>query len=163
MSRSDQKIPQTVGFIFNHDLTQVLLIRKNRPAWQKGKLNGIGGNSDPLKDKDPGYVQINYDKSFIREAKEETGLLLDMKKLMHIGFMGKGKKREQTIEIYAYRLNKSQVPKQQTDETITWFSPLHLPLTLCVPDVLFLVPYAKHVLNCMSSLSTANLILIYNK
>lgn len=32
-----------VVFIFNHDLTQVLLILKNRPAWQAGFFNGLGG------------------------------------------------------------------------------------------------------------------------
>ena len=31
------------GFLFSPDRTRVLLIRKRRPAWQAGKLNGIGG------------------------------------------------------------------------------------------------------------------------
>ncbi len=31
------------GFLFSPDRSRVLLIRKNRPAWQAGKLNGIGG------------------------------------------------------------------------------------------------------------------------
>lgn len=31
------------GFLFSPDRCRVLLIRKNRPAWQAGKLNGIGG------------------------------------------------------------------------------------------------------------------------
>ena len=31
------------GFLFSADRSRVLLIRKNRPAWQAGKLNGIGG------------------------------------------------------------------------------------------------------------------------
>ncbi len=32
-----------VGFAFSADRSKVALIRKNRPAWQAGKLNGIGG------------------------------------------------------------------------------------------------------------------------
>lgn len=32
-----------VGFMFNQDFSEVLLIRKEKPAWQKGRLNGIGG------------------------------------------------------------------------------------------------------------------------
>ena len=32
-----------VGLLFNESLTWVLLIRKNKPAWQAGKLNGVGG------------------------------------------------------------------------------------------------------------------------
>lgn len=31
------------GFLFSPDRSRVLLIRKNRPAWQAGKLNGLGG------------------------------------------------------------------------------------------------------------------------
>ena len=32
-----------LGFAFTKDLKQVALIRKKRPEWQAGKLNGIGG------------------------------------------------------------------------------------------------------------------------
>src|SRR5437764_210410 len=35
------------GFLFSPDRSQVLLIRKNRPAWQAGKLNGVGGKVEP--------------------------------------------------------------------------------------------------------------------
>lgn len=31
------------GFMFSPDRSRVLLIRKRRPAWQVGKLNGVGG------------------------------------------------------------------------------------------------------------------------
>jgi 8-oxo-dGTP diphosphatase len=32
-----------VGFLFNEDKSRVLLIRKNRPEWMAGQLNGVGG------------------------------------------------------------------------------------------------------------------------
>ncbi len=32
------------GFMFSIDFKKVALIRKNRPAWQAGKLNGVGGH-----------------------------------------------------------------------------------------------------------------------
>ncbi len=38
--------PQTAyvcGFMFSADLSRVLLIRKLKPRWQRGKLNGLGG------------------------------------------------------------------------------------------------------------------------
>ncbi|MEA2707624.1 MAG: 8-oxo-dGTP diphosphatase [Phycisphaerales bacterium] len=35
------------GFLFSPDRTRVLLIRKRRPAWQAGKLNGVGGKIEP--------------------------------------------------------------------------------------------------------------------
>jgi len=35
------------GFLFSRDRTRVLLIRKRRPAWQAGRLNGVGGKIEP--------------------------------------------------------------------------------------------------------------------
>ena len=35
------------GFLFSADRSRVLLIRKRRPAWQAGKLNGLGGKIEP--------------------------------------------------------------------------------------------------------------------
>lgn len=54
-----------VGFMFSEDGNQVALIRKQKPAWQKGRLNGIGGKLEP--GEIPGAAMI-------REFKEETGL-----------------------------------------------------------------------------------------
>ncbi len=31
------------GFLFNSALNQVVLIKKNKPKWMAGKLNGVGG------------------------------------------------------------------------------------------------------------------------
>jgi 8-oxo-dGTP diphosphatase len=36
-----------LGFIFDEARDHVLLIHKNRPAWQRGRLNGIGGKVKP--------------------------------------------------------------------------------------------------------------------
>ncbi len=53
------------GFLFKPWHTDVWLIQKERPEWQKGKLNGIGGKilegEEPL-------------AAMIREFKEEAGL-----------------------------------------------------------------------------------------
>jgi len=55
-----------VGFAFDHDFSHVLLIWKNRPLWQAGKLNGIGGKIEP------GELPLN---AMIREFAEETGIM----------------------------------------------------------------------------------------
>jgi len=53
-----------VGFMFSEDGKQVALIRKEKPAWQKGKLNGIGGKLEPK--------EAPLD-AMVREFLEETG------------------------------------------------------------------------------------------
>lgn len=58
----------TVGFVFNDDFSKVMLIEKNRPKWQAGCLNGVGG-------------KVEGDESFlecqIRETEEEFGVLIE--------------------------------------------------------------------------------------
>ena len=53
-----------VGFMFSMDNTKVALIRKKRPAWQAGLLNGIGGHVE---------ASESYAHAMVREFKEETG------------------------------------------------------------------------------------------
>lgn len=53
------------GFMFSPGQTQVVLIRKNRPAWQAGRLNGVGGKVEP------GETPL---AAMVREFWEETGI-----------------------------------------------------------------------------------------
>ena len=53
------------GFLFSPDRSRVLLIRKRRPAWQAGKLNGVGGKVEPGE---------AVDAAMRREFREEAGL-----------------------------------------------------------------------------------------
>lgn len=56
-----------VGLVFD-ETERVMLIEKKRPNWQKGLLNGVGGeiktNETPI-------------DAMIRECKEESGLCID--------------------------------------------------------------------------------------
>jgi 8-oxo-dGTP diphosphatase len=61
----NNKTLYVVGFLFDRDLTQVVLIKKNRPTWQAGKYNGIGGKIE-ASDKD-------FYEAMVREFREETG------------------------------------------------------------------------------------------
>ncbi len=58
-----------VGFGFNADRTKVVLVRKNRPTWQAGKLNGPGGKLEG--DESPS-------EAMVREYFEETGVQTDI-------------------------------------------------------------------------------------
>lgn len=59
-----------LGFAFSEDRQEVLLLEKNRPEYQKGKLNGIGGK-----------IRENETRAqaMKRECMEECGLSLDWK------------------------------------------------------------------------------------
>ena len=54
-----------VGFLFSDDRRWVTLIRKNRPEWQAGKYNGVGGKVE---------VGEAVNDAMVREFFEETGV-----------------------------------------------------------------------------------------
>lgn len=54
-----------VGFVFNEVFDQVVLIRKNRPTWQAGLLNGLGGKHEA-----PEAIE----DTVAREVEEEAGI-----------------------------------------------------------------------------------------
>lgn len=56
-----------VGFLFDEDREEVVLVRKNRPAWQAGLYNGVGGK-----------IEIGEEPAdaMVREFMEETGVTI---------------------------------------------------------------------------------------
>lgn len=56
------------GFLFDVSLMNVALIRKEKPAWQRGLLNGIGGKIEPGE---------TADVAMRREFYEEAGMDLE--------------------------------------------------------------------------------------
>src|SRR4030042_6702107 len=54
-----------VGFLFDNTLENIVLIKKEKPEWQKGLLNGVGGKIE--KDETPL-------KAMVREFEEETSM-----------------------------------------------------------------------------------------
>lgn len=65
---SDGPTQYVLGFLFDPSKKDVVLIKKLKPEWQKGKLNGVGGkieeNESPL-------------EAMRREFKEETGVEIE--------------------------------------------------------------------------------------
>lgn len=55
------------GFLFSPGYDKVVLIRKLRPEWQEGKLNGVGGHIEPGE---------TPDEAIERGFEEETGLII---------------------------------------------------------------------------------------
>jgi len=59
------KTEYVVGFAFREDGERVILVRKQRPAWQKGALNGPGGHIENGE---------SMHEAISREFKEEVGI-----------------------------------------------------------------------------------------
>lgn len=56
-----------VGFLMDEAAERVVLIRKNQPEWQAGKLNGVGGKVEPGE---------TLPEAMRREFVEETGIVV---------------------------------------------------------------------------------------
>lgn len=116
------------GFLFNPTWERVLLIRKNRPEWQAGKLNGIGGKIEPNE------TPLS---AMIREFKEESGLdvsywtMFDSKK----GF-------DWEVHFFCSRSAFFDEAISMTDEKIEAHSAIDLPDDV-IPNLKELIPLAS--------------------
>lgn len=101
----EEKVNYVVGFAFNKGIKdRVVLIKKNKPKWQKGLLNGVGGKIE---------VGESPIEAMQREFKEETGI--DHKKWDYVGNMS-GEKW--VVEIFTCELEDIYDAKTITDEKI---------------------------------------------
>ncbi len=114
-----------IGFLYNIAGDSVALIRKNKPEWQKGLLNGIGGTVEPNE-------AVYY--TMRREFFEEAGVVVkDWELYCTVIFP--------QYELYCYRSfgDLSKV-KTMTDETVELhhLSAIHRLET--IPNLRWLVP-----------------------
>ena len=129
------------GFMFSEDKECVALIRKNRPEWQKGMYNGIGGHVDP------GEYPI---EAMIREFEEEAGVV-------HEDWQHFCTLNGQFGTVYFYKTTGDLGElRQMTDEMINKW-PVELPSSLVkvIPNLKWLIPLALSEYN-ESSVVTHN-------
>jgi 8-oxo-dGTP diphosphatase len=106
----------TLGFIFNKNLDHVLLMHKNRPDWQAGKVNGLGGKFEEGED---GISCIK------REVKEESNLDIEKDKWIYAGVLySQSFNMEVFCSMYEGDMEDA---KTLEDEEIEWFPIEHLP------------------------------------
>lgn len=125
-------IEYCLGFAFDESLQEVTLIEKQRPEWQAGKLNGVGGKVEPRENP---YLAME------REFEEETGVLhQNWKKFGYLHGEDWGVFLFTTIltedEIYAL--------ESVTEEKI--FVKTVDNLSSTIPNLMWLVPMAKYCL-----------------
>jgi len=123
-----------LGFAFTEDASSVLLIRKLRPKWMEGFLNGIGG-----------HIENNESllEAMHRECKEETGLSLDWKQK---GVL-KGRNNDGASFhcglFYSYSQEVLKY-KQREDELLGMYNTLNIDCEQTITNLKFLIPYGKH-------------------
>lgn len=109
-------IRYTLGFLFNRDLSRVLLIHKLSPAWQKGKINGLGGKFEKAE---------TYQECIVREVKEETGLVTQNKTWTKVGELRSSKFYVDVLSgVYS---GQEADAKTLEKEKIEWFAVDQLP------------------------------------
>lgn len=120
----------TLAFIFNAELSKVLLLRKTRPEWQAGLLNGIGGKCEP---NEPPLKCIQ------REVFEECGL--ENIYFEKVGYISGGE-----YVVYVYTASISSIDFEtavsKTDEIVAAYDVNDLHNQELLPSVKYLIPMA---------------------
>ncbi len=138
-----------VGFAFVG--REVLVIRKQRPEWQRGKLNGIGGHIEPT-DASPVHAMV-------REFEEETGCRTHPSEWTHFATLegndsdpARRHTESGAFVVFFFRMDLPielvHLITSPTDERVEWTS-LHAATmwqTPVVPNLRWLIPLAcfKH-------------------
>lgn len=120
-----------VGFMYD-DHGHVALIRKNRPQWQAGRLNGIGGHIEE------GESPLN---AMRREFLEETGVLWeDWKHFVTMNFP--------EGQIFFFKAEVPTVVLHQvrttTDEEVGLYTRTSMTYWDHIPNLIWLVPLAMY-------------------
>jgi 8-oxo-dGTP diphosphatase len=118
-----------VGFLFDPTQTVVVLIEKNRPEWQKGRLNGPGGHIEPGE---------TPEQAMAREFEEEVGLVgIDWMKFAVLH--GEG----WIVHFFTALDGRAVVPNTGTDEQVVAVLVDDIATSRkVIPNVKWLVPLA---------------------
>jgi 8-oxo-dGTP diphosphatase len=124
------------GFMFDSD--RVALIRKNRPEWQKGKLNGIGGHIES--GETPGFAMS-------REFEEETGYKTSLPEWWPFAVLsGEGFKVH-----FFYTCGEVDKLRTTTDEEIVILPASEVTVLNAIPNLTWLLPMARSIMQDAAS------------
>lgn len=124
-------VPQVfvVGFMFSPDRSQLLLIEKQRPSWQAGRLNGIGGKME---------AGETPSDALVREFFEETGVSTRPEVWVHFAELHK---EFELVHFFAAVTEDFFDATTLTDEIVERCDVAKLP-TRALPDLSWLIPLA---------------------
>ena len=125
-----------VGFLIDRVSREVALVRKNRPDWQAGKCNGIGGKIEPNE---------SPDEAMAREFEEEAGHSRTDWERFCVLVGGEPWSRSDGFQVHFFRAfasNLHDLVFTKTDEFIV-VSPLD-DLPEHVPNLDWLLPMAMN-------------------
>lgn len=117
------------GFMFAEG--RVALIKKSKPEWQKGRLNGIGGKIEDGE---------TPKRAMVREFAEETGVsTFESEWLPQVILQGAG----WTVRFFATWVAEKMVQlNNPDDEPCEWFSNGNLPPNV-LPNLRWLIPLCE--------------------
>ncbi len=121
-----------VGFLFDDHAKTVLLIEKQRPEWQKGKLNGVGGKIEG---------EESPRMAMTREFEEETGV--EQANWQHFASLGDAESLRFRVYFY-FALNTRAISEavSTTDEKLVLVDLEKLSSERTVPNLQWLIPMA---------------------
>ena len=105
----------------------VVLIEKKKPAWQAGKLNGVGGLIEPGE---------TPHEAMVREFREEAGVMMpDWTRFIVLAYP------EATIHFFCRFTTSFRNIRSVTEEKVGIYDTLFLPNN-CLPNLRWLIPMA---------------------
>src|SRR5688572_25949171 len=127
-----------LGFLFNWEMDRVVLIRKTKPEWQRGLLNGVGGKIEP------GETPV---EAMVREFREETSVDTLWSHWIHVARMsGPGA----TVQVFAAKIADCIGQVRKTTEEppviLTAYEATSPHIRGLIPNLRWLIPMSMNAL-----------------
>jgi NUDIX domain len=130
-----------LGFCFSPSMRSVVLVKKVRPSWQAGYLNGVGGKVEHLE---------SFEDAMQREFSEEAGYFGPLK-WVQFGLLRYLKSPEMEVALFWSRIESASLPFHihQGEQVSSHFVDIVLQKgesqgVRVLPDVSYMLPMALH-------------------